>query len=164
MYSGLPVPLDIAGVITLITVNTIFPSRGGSRKRRGAAAVELAVTAPLLFMMVFGMIETGRAMMVQHLLTNAARDGARSATLDGATATSVEDQVETYLAGSSVAGATATVSPNPLSLAQIGDAISVTASIPFNSVNWVGSGFFFGDVNLSATVTMRCENSSAPAE
>ena len=35
------------------------------RNRRGAAVVEFAIVAPLFFLMIFGMIEFGRAIMVQ---------------------------------------------------------------------------------------------------
>jgi len=140
------------------------PTCRNRRKRRGAAAVEFALTAPVLFLLVFGMIEVGRALMVQHLLTNAARDGARAAILDGAAASDVQSQVTSYLSGSSVSGSTVTVSPDPLDLAEIGDPVSVNVEVPFDSVNWLPSGFFFGGVNLEATVTMRKETSPSTEE
>ncbi len=55
------------------------------RNRQGAAAVEFAIVAPVFFLMVFGMIEFGRAIMVKQVMTNAARDGARLAILDSPT-------------------------------------------------------------------------------
>lgn len=58
--------------------------------RRGAAAVEFALVAPLFLGLVLGIVEFGRAMMVGQLVTNAAREGARLAVLNGAT----NDQVE----------------------------------------------------------------------
>lgn len=45
---------------------------------RGAAAVEFALLAPVLFMVVLGTMEFGRAYNAQMTLTNAAREGARS--------------------------------------------------------------------------------------
>ncbi|WP_461187360.1 TadE/TadG family type IV pilus assembly protein [Arthrobacter sp. Z4-13] len=45
---------------------------------RGAAAVEFALLVPILIMLVFGIMEFGRAYNVQMSLTNAAREGARS--------------------------------------------------------------------------------------
>jgi len=128
--------------------------------RRGAAVVELAFTAPILFMLVFGMIDVGRAVMVQNLIANAARDGARSAVLDGASASEIETQVTEYLAASSITGATATVSPNPLTLADLGDPVSVTVHIPFSSVSWLPSSLYFQGTNLQATVIMRREVSN----
>ncbi len=46
-------------------------------ERRGAAIVEFAVIAPLLFFLIFGMIEFGRVIMVMQVMTNATREGAR---------------------------------------------------------------------------------------
>ena len=134
------------------------------RNRRGAAVVELAFTAPILFMLVFGMIDVGRAVMVQNLITNAARDGARSAVLDGASASEIETQVAEYLAASSINGAIATVSPNPLSLADLGDPVSVNVQVPFGSVSWLPSSLYFKDANLQATVVMRREVSNGSTE
>lgn len=44
---------------------------------RGAAAVEFALLVPILIMLVFGIMEFGRAYNVQLSLTNAAREGVR---------------------------------------------------------------------------------------
>jgi hypothetical protein len=41
---------------------------GRRRARPAASAVEFAFVAPLLFMMVLGVIEVGRGIMVVHLL------------------------------------------------------------------------------------------------
>ena len=74
-----------------------FPVREGARRsqrvRPGAAAVEFALVAPLLVMLVLGMIEFGRMMMVEQILTNAAREGARKAVLPGVTKTQAESAV-----------------------------------------------------------------------
>ena len=43
----------------------------------GAATVEMAVVAPVLFMLILGSIEFGRSMQVTNVLTSAAREGAR---------------------------------------------------------------------------------------
>ncbi|MDQ0619795.1 Flp pilus assembly protein TadG [Arthrobacter globiformis] len=45
---------------------------------RGAAAVEFALLVPILIVLVFGIMEFGRAYSVQMSLANAAREGARS--------------------------------------------------------------------------------------
>lgn len=44
---------------------------------RGAVAVEFAILAPLLIMILLGIMEFGRAYNVQISLTNAAREGVR---------------------------------------------------------------------------------------
>ena len=59
------------------------------KQRRGAATVEFAVVAPVFFLLVFGMIEYGRMVMVQQIIVNAAREGCRAAVLDGSTGPSI---------------------------------------------------------------------------
>jgi Flp pilus assembly protein TadG len=49
----------------------------GSRARRGVAAVEMAMVAPLLMSLLLGLWEVGRYVMVQDVLDSAAREGAR---------------------------------------------------------------------------------------
>ncbi len=95
--------------------------------------------------------------MVQQLLSNAARDGARAAMLEGATATAVETAVTDYLTQSDVTDVSVAVSPNPIALAQGGDPVQVTVQVPFNSVSWLSPVRFLNDITLSATVTMRRE-------
>jgi len=65
------------------------PCRLYRRNRRATAAVEFAIVAPVFLLMVFGMIEYGRMVMVQQIITNAPREGARTAVLAGATTSSV---------------------------------------------------------------------------
>ena len=80
--------------------------RSHRKQRQGAAVVEFAVVAPVFVLLVFGMIEFGRAVMVQQVLVNASREGARQAVLDGSTVAEIEDRVSTYLDASSVDGET----------------------------------------------------------
>ena len=50
--------------------------RPGRRQDRvGAAAVEFAIVAPLMFLLTMGMIEVGRMVMVKQLMVNASREG-----------------------------------------------------------------------------------------
>ena len=92
------------------------PARRASA-RCGAAVVEFALVAPIFFMLVIGIIEVGRAMMVEQLLVNASRVGARRAVMLTSTQQAVLDAVEDYMDGVMVQGVTATVSPDPASAA-----------------------------------------------
>jgi Flp pilus assembly protein TadG len=47
------------------------------RRRRGIAAVEVAVVLPVLLALLLGIWEVGRVFSVQNILDNAAREGAR---------------------------------------------------------------------------------------
>jgi Flp pilus assembly pilin Flp len=52
------------------------------RDERGAAAVEFALILPVIIMLLFGIIELGRAWNVKQVLTDAAREGARVAAVN----------------------------------------------------------------------------------
>lgn len=125
--------------------------------RRGAAAVEFAIIAPLFFMVVFGMIEFGRMVMVQQIITNGSREGARMAVLDGTTTGEVDAAVATYLQNASIAGAAVTVNPDPPSSAGYGEPVTVTVSVAFDQVSWLPSPMFLGGSNMTATTVMRRE-------
>jgi Flp pilus assembly protein TadG len=53
------------------------------RPRRGVAAAEMGFLAPILLMLLVGVWEVGRYVMVQNILDNAAREGARLAASGG---------------------------------------------------------------------------------
>ena len=127
------------------------------RRRAGVAVVEFAVVAPLFFLLILGMIEFGRMVMVQQIITNASREGARRAIIEGTTTEEVINVVEDYLASGGIRSATVTVNPNPLDLADYGDPITVTVSVPFRQVSWLPTPMFLGDTELRATTTMRSE-------
>src|SRR5687767_9895512 len=74
-------------------------------RRRATAAVEFAIVAPLLVMLIFGMIEFGRVMMAMELLNNAARNGARQAVINGSTTKSVETSVSDTLESTTIKSA-----------------------------------------------------------
>jgi Flp pilus assembly protein TadG len=126
------------------------------KTRLGAAVTEFAIVAPVFFMMVVGFIEFGRALMVQQVLINASRVGARQAITTGATQTEVMSAVEDYTAALAVPGVDVAVTPNPAD-ADPGDPISVTTSVDFNDVSWMASPWFLGGATLSASSEMRKE-------
>lgn len=136
------------------------PCRLFRRYRRAAAAVEFAVVAPLFFLLVLGMIEYGRMVMVQQVITNASREGARMAVLDGSDTDEVMVVVNDYLASGSInaTSATVTVSPDPPSNAEFGDPVTVAVSIPFTEVSWLPSPMYLGGKTLTATTVMRRES------
>ena len=54
----------------------------GGSDRRGTAAVEFAVVAPILVTIMMGLIQSGRGYEAKNLLEGAAREGARFACMD----------------------------------------------------------------------------------
>ena len=53
------------------------------RRSRGQAMVEFALVAPMFFLLLFAIIEFGRAVYYIQMLNNAAREGARFAIVHG---------------------------------------------------------------------------------
>src|SRR3990172_1866136 len=121
------------------------PAADGSpckSRRRGAAAVEFALVAPLLFLLIFlPMFEFGRGLMVSELVTNAARVRCRTGVLPATDNSDVTSAVNTTLSGQGITGATTTITVNggssDVSSAQLGDVITVTVSVPYSNVSWI---------------------------
>lgn len=59
-----------------------FRKRNASRKRRGAAAVEFAVIAPVFVTIALGVSQASQLFEAQNQLTVAVREGARLAAMD----------------------------------------------------------------------------------
>lgn len=122
--------------------------------------MEFALVAPVFFLMILGMLELGRAVMVQQMLTNAAREGARVGVLDNKTVADIETQVKRFLPSLPTGGSLAIrVNPNgPDYPSNPGDPVEVVVSIAFSEVSWVPvPKYLSGGVNLSATAIMRRE-------
>jgi Flp pilus assembly protein TadG len=131
--------------------------RRQSKPRSGASAVEFAVVAPVFFLVVLGIIEFGRMVMVQQVITNAAREGARIAVLDGSTTVKVTQRVNDYLSAARLAGATINVSPSPPSSAKYDEPVSVEVRIPFSAVSALARPFMSKATVLTANSVMRRE-------
>jgi len=95
--------------------------------------------------------------MVQQVITNGSREGARMAILDGATTAEVSAAVANYLQNTSIAGANVTINPDPPSSAGYGEPVTVTVSISFDQVSWLPSPLFLGGSTMTATTVMRRE-------
>ncbi len=54
-----------------------------SRSEKGAVAVEMALLLPVLIMLLFGIMEFGRALNTQATLTHAARESVRVMAISG---------------------------------------------------------------------------------
>ena len=134
-----------------------FCRRANGRQRRGAAAVEFAVVAPIFILLIFGMIEVGRGIMVEQILTNAAREGARAAILDGATSSAVKTSVNTYLTNASLPSATVTFPQGLPEDAAYGTPVAVDVSLKYSQVSWLPSPRYLSSKSLSARSVMRRE-------
>lgn len=126
-------------------------------RRRGSAVVEFAVVAPLLFAIVFGLVEFGRAIMVEQALVSAAREACRVAVLAGTTKTDVTNRATASLSAAGITNFTITMNPDPPSSASEGTPVTITVAVPFNNVTWLPAPIYLGGKNLTATSVMRRE-------
>lgn len=109
-----------------------------ARSSRGAETVELAVTLPLVLLVIFSGLEYGWAVLKSLQLDHAARQGAREAAMWGATSQSVDDAVRDALARAGIdAAATITITPDPDSVAA-GTPITVEVTAPYSDLRLLG--------------------------
>lgn len=104
--------------------------QAGPDKQRGAAAVELALVLPLVLLLVFGIIDFGRAWHMQVALTQAAREGVRVLALGGS---SGEATTRTQQAAYPVTGTSVTPTPCPATVLPTSDAV-VTVTRTYNYI------------------------------
>ena len=123
------------------------------RRRRGVAAVELAILFVFVLVpLLLGLWEVGRLVEVEQMLDNAAREGGRQASTGKRTVGQVQQAVVNYLARNGI-----TLDPNAVVLtnltngsrsdptegfpspphAQKMDHFRLTVTLPFDSVRWV---------------------------
>jgi Flp pilus assembly protein TadG len=119
-------------------------SRGTDR--RGVAAVEAALTMPIVVVLLLGTWEVGRMVEVQQLLDNATREGARQAASGQLTNAQVQQAVTNYLNNAKVTTTHLVVTVNDLtapgtdaSVAAVLDQIQVTTTMPFSDVRWTAA-------------------------
>lgn len=83
-------------------------------KRRGATAVEFAMVLPILFLLLFGCYEFGRANMIRHTAQGAAYEAARVAIVPGASSKEVRKTAAYFLSTSGVRRFDIDVSPRKI--------------------------------------------------
>ena len=136
--------------------------------RAGTAAVEFALVAPVLCLIMLGMLEIGRAVQVQMELTNAVREGCRGYADSTVTLTSgyqtgtstyaqylVTDSLSNAGCGIDTSKVTVTTSTSQITVAGATlTQVSVTATLPYSSIAYFPA-FIMTGKNLTATLTMK---------
>ena len=135
-------------------MNTIQGKKRVRRWRRGTAVVEMAVVSPLLFAMLFGIIEFGWLFCVQNTLVNASREGARVGCLRGA---SLDDMLETTQNFLTPMGLVEKATINITEATLDDPFVTVQITIPRADVSLVGNFFGFTGGQLEGRTTMRQE-------
>jgi Flp pilus assembly protein TadG len=137
--------------------------RKGSTRDRGAAAVEFALILPLLLLLLFGIVDFGRALNAQITITQAAREGARLDAL-GQSNAAVVSRTQNAAFGLDLPAADVTET----SVCEVGAVATadaeVTVNYQFSFITPVGAiaGLFGGKgfgapITLTAQGVMPCE-------
>jgi len=134
------------------------PSPVSKPARRGAAAVEFAVVAPLVFLLFFAAIEFGRVLMVVNGLETAARDGCRLAISRGTTERDVKKAVAERLNAFGVPTYDLTVDPSPPTSACQWEPITVRIAATYGSVSWLPVPKSLKALTLTASCTLPQES------
>ena len=129
----------------------------GHPRDRGAVAVELALLLPMLLLIVFGIIDFGRALNAQITLTQAAREGARLAALNQPNVVS-----RTQAAAVGLSPVSVTVTSCPAGAAAGVNAIvqvsyTFTFLTPVGSIAKIFGGGWGSTLTLTAQGVMPCE-------
>jgi len=127
-------------------------------RRRGVAAVEFALIAPVMFLIAFGMIEIGSVMMIKNALTQASRIGARAGTLPMSTSEGIYAKVREELQLMNLEHAAITIHPEVLALIPPGGNVTVRVSVDPSTVGWVPQFLKLPINSVVAETTMRRES------
>ncbi len=140
------------------------------RSERGTALVEFALVAPVLLLLVFGILDFARALNYYNDLTQLVGQGARAAAVDrspdgttigtdarctGFSNNSIQCQlVKTYTATGELEKGIRVCIP---STAAPGSPVTVTASYAFNFIPFIASKLGAASITLTASQTERQE-------
>lgn len=130
--------------------------------RFGVAVLEFAFIAPVFFLFVFGLIELGRMLMIQESLTNAAREGCRTAVMATTVNSSdVEAAVRNYLqsvvSNASDVGEVRVTVPGSLANCASGTELTVAVEVNYSDVSWLPAGLLHVNPKIRAEQTGRRE-------
>lgn len=123
--------------------------------KRAAATVEMAVVTPFLLTLVFGIIEYGWVFTIRQALTNAAREGARTAIVAGTEDADITERVNSFLAPYGLTTHTITITH----ATDVDPTETVQIRIPYADVTLLGCFFGSTDFDLGSTCSMRKEGS-----
>ena len=126
-----------------------------ARNSRGQSVVEFALVLPLLFLIVFGITEFGRAWMQMNVATSAAREGARLAVVTAPDVARVNARVRQVCDAGKITPTNITVTgPDATDPDR---RVTVTVEFTFRVVSGTILRTFNGSIPLRASATMRHE-------
>ncbi|TWT85611.1 TadE-like protein [Posidoniimonas polymericola] len=139
-------------------MQTILSRRGSALRRRGTSVVEFALTAPVLFALVFAAVEFGRANMLLHTTAIAATEGARRGIIAGVTAEECHQAAINELQMLGIKDALIMVHPEVIT--DQTEMITVGVRVPINTANSYLTPRFFLDDSVIKVVSITREAKS----
>lgn len=125
-------------------------SSGSLPKRSGVTAVEFAMTAPLLFLLLYAALELGHANMTFNAVEAACYEGARVGIVPGAKASECQAAAERILTISKIRGASVTVTPANLNTST--QSVQVRVTVPYAQTAIIAPTF-----TRLLTINRQCE-------
>lgn len=124
--------------------------------RRGAAAVEFAIVAPIFFLFLLAAFEFGWLNVMRHTADNAAYEAARAAMVPGATAADASAKAAAILNVVGARGAQVNITPSNITNSTT--EVTVSVDLPMAS-NGLILPRFTGNTTLHSASTLRTERS-----
>ena len=132
------------------------PARNAPRDR-GAVAVEFALLLPMLLLLLFGIIDFGRALNAQITLTQAAREGARIAALGESNVVSGTQAAATGLSPVAVTVTSCPAGAGTGVNAVVKASYSFSFVTPLSAIAGILGSSLGSTMTLTATGVMPCE-------
>ena len=131
------------------------------RRRNGAATVEFALVVPIIFFIVLASIQFTGLIMSQNVMTAAAREGGRVASMPSTVSTgTVVAAVQDRLSRGGVNSTLVTVNvvtQTPWVELDTGDEVSVSVSGAMSDMSLFGSVSIIPNTSMSAEITYQRE-------
>jgi Flp pilus assembly protein TadG len=125
-------------------------------KPRGATAVEFAIVAPIFFMLVFGLFEFSRLMMLYNSAQNAAFEGARASVAYRGTPQAAIERAESVMEAIGAKAYNITVKQKKTN-------VECAVEVPFDQNAFVTPWFAEG-YNIRVKCSLNCEEIRAGQE
>lgn len=134
------------------------PSTRRFADERGVALVEFALVLPILLLLLFGIVEFGKAFNYWIDETHLAASGARWAVVNknpgpGAT---LQESIQRHASASELQAASVCIE-FPNGTANVGDPVEVTVAYTYNWIPFVADEAGLAPITLRGSATMRLE-------
>ena len=126
------------------------------RHESGQSLVEFAFTALLFFLIIFGVVDLGRAVFEYNLLASSAREGARMASIPSYSTSDVVSRVVQSSAGV-IASGDVSVSGSRVCNTDPCPTVTVTVQHTFTPVTPLIGTLIGGSITMTASSTMVVE-------